>query len=83
MIMTTNEMIKYDQIVELEIATAEELNLARNLMDGSWDGELNAVCYVRTGYRTFEDYIEAEMEEPEEPDDCGFDPYVGFYTYDC
>ena len=61
--MTTNEMIKYDQMVELEIATAEELNLARNLMSGSWDEVLDAVCFVRTGHRTFESYIEAEMEE--------------------
>ena len=61
--MTQNEMMKYDQMVELEIATAEELNLARNLMSGSWNDVLDAVCFVRTGYRTFEDYIESEMEE--------------------
>ena len=61
--MTQNEMMKYDQMVELEIATAEELNLARNLMGGSWNDVLDAVCFVRTGYRTFEQYIEAEMEE--------------------
>ena len=61
--MTQNEMMKYDQMVELEIATAEELNLARNLMSGSWNDVLDAVCFVRTGYRTFENYIESEMEE--------------------
>ena len=61
--MTTDEMIKYDQMVELGIATAEELNLARNLVDGSWNEVLDRVCYIRTGYRTFEDYIESEMEE--------------------
>ena len=61
--MTTEEMIKYDQMVEMTIATAEELNLAKNLMCGSWDEVLNAVCYVRTGYRTFEQYLECEMEE--------------------
>lgn len=33
--MTTNEMIKYDQIVEYGIATPEELNLARNMADGT------------------------------------------------
>lgn len=63
--MTTNEMIKYDQIVEYGIATANELNLARNLMDGEWNEVLDRVCYIRTGYRTFEQYIEAEMEEDE------------------
>ena len=61
--MTTNECIKYDQMVEIGIATAEELNLARNLVDGSWNEVLDRVCYVRTGYTTFEQYIEAEMEE--------------------
>lgn len=61
--MTTNEMITYDQIVEYGIATADELNLARNLMAGTWTEVLNAVVYVRTGYRTFEQFIECEMEE--------------------
>lgn len=61
--MTTNEMITYDQIVEYGIATADELNLARNLVTGTWTEVLNAVVYVRTGYRTFEQFIECEMEE--------------------
>lgn len=56
-------MMKYDHMVELEIATAEELNLARNLVDGSWNEVLNAVCYIRTGFRTWESFIENEMEE--------------------
>lgn len=64
--MTTNECIQYDQMVELGIATAEELNLARNLVDGSWTEVLNAVLYVRTGYRDFDQWIEAEMEEEED-----------------
>ena len=55
--MTTNESIEY------EIATAEELNLARNLVSGSWNEVLDAVCYVRTGYKTWEQYLECEMEE--------------------
>lgn len=61
--MTTNEMIKYDMMVEYGIATVDELNLARNLMTGNWNEVLDAVCYVRTGYRTFEQYLECEMEE--------------------
>ena len=61
--MTTNEMITYDQMIEMEIATADELNLARNLMAGTWTDVLNAVVYIRTGYRTFEQWMEAEMEE--------------------
>lgn len=61
--MTTAEMIKYDMMVEYGIATVDELNLARNLVNGSWDEVLNAVCYVRTGYHTFEQYLEYEMKE--------------------
>ena len=61
--MTTNECIKYDEMVELGIATTDEINLVRNVLDGSWDEILNAICYARTGYRTLEQYFEAEMEE--------------------
>lgn len=61
--MTTNECIKYDMIVELGIATTEELNLARNLVSGSWTEVLDSVVYIRTGYRTLEQYISEEMEE--------------------
>lgn len=61
--MTTNEMITYDQMVEFGIATADELNLARNLVSGTWIDVLNAVVYVRTGYKTFEQWLECEMEE--------------------
>lgn len=61
--MNTEEMIKYDMMVEYGIATAEELNLARNLISGSWNEVLNAVCYVRTGYKTWEQYLECEMGE--------------------
>lgn len=81
--MTTAEMIKYDEMVEWGIATAEELNLARCLMSGTWEDVLHAVCYVRTGYHTLEDYIEDEMEDDCNQDDCGFDPYMGCYSYDC
>ena len=61
--MTVSEMIEYDQIVELGIATAEELNLARRLVSGSWEEVLSEVCYVRTGYRTVAEMLEAEDEE--------------------
>ena len=63
--MTTNEMIKYDMMIEYGIATAEELNLARNLVSGSWNEVLDAVCYARTGYRSWEQFLECEEEEEE------------------
>ena len=61
--MTQDEMMKYDQMVEWNVATPEELNLARNLVDGSWNEVLDAVCYVRTSFRTFEDFVKEEMGE--------------------
>lgn len=61
--MTTEEMIMYDQLVDMGIATTDELNLARNLMSGEWMEVLNAVLFVRTGYRSMEQMMEAEDED--------------------
>lgn len=61
--MTVEEMVMYDQLVEMGIATADELNLARNLMAGEWMEVLNAVLFIRTGYRTMAQMMEAEEEE--------------------
>lgn len=61
--MAREEMDAYDFIVENEIATSEELNLVRNLLDGSWLDILNSVLYVRTGYRTIEQMIESENDD--------------------
>ena len=63
--MTQNEMFMYVYLVETEIATAEELNLARNLVSGSWLEVLNSVLFIRTGYRNLEQYMEALEEEDE------------------
>lgn len=63
--MTTEEMIKYDQIIEFGIATPEELNLVKNIMCGTWNSVIDMVCSVRTGYKTFEQWLENEMEEGE------------------
>lgn len=61
--MTVEEMVMYDQLVDMGIATADELNLARNLMAGEWMEVLNAVLFIRTGYRTMAQMMEAEEEE--------------------
>lgn len=58
--MTTEECIYYEQLVELGVATAEELNLARNLVSGSWTEVLDSVLYVRTGYRSLYQWLEDE-----------------------
>ena len=60
--MTREEMFMYDQMVEIGIATAEELNLARNLMAGTWTDVLTAVLYIRTGYKDL-DQLMAEEDE--------------------
>lgn len=61
--MTQNEMMMYDMMVEFEVATPEELNLARNLVSGTWTEVLNSVLFIRTGYRSLEQMIAEEMEE--------------------
>lgn len=63
--MTTEEMIKYDQIIGFGIATPEELNLVKNIMGSTWNNVIDMVCSVRTGYKTFEQWLENEMEEGE------------------
>jgi len=61
--MTTKEMMVYDQIVELGIATAEEINLVKCIRGGSWMEVFNDIIYVRTGYSDFDSFIEDEMNE--------------------
>ena len=55
-------MVMYDQLVDMGIATAEELNLARNLVSGSWEDVLTSVLYIRTGYRSIEQMFEEEED---------------------
>lgn len=67
--MTKEEMEMYDFVVENGIATANELNLAFNLVDGNWKETINSVLYIRTGYRTFEQLLrELYGEDEEEPE---------------
>lgn len=64
--MTTDECILYDQMVEWGIATADEMNLVRNLLDGSWEEILKKICYVRTGYNDLNDFLQAEIFSKDE-----------------
>lgn len=66
--MTDKEMRTYDQMVELGVATSEELNLAFNLIGGPWEIVLDKVVYIRTGYHSFEQYYYSEIigEDEEE-----------------
>lgn len=61
--MTTDEMIKYDIIVDLEIATIEEIGLVRAVASGSWNEILDGIVYARTGYRTLEQFLAEDDEE--------------------
>lgn len=61
--MTDRESFIYDEIVELGVATNEEINLVRNIMSGSWEDVLNAIIYARTGYHTYNQLCECECEE--------------------
>lgn len=59
--MTTEEL--WDNLLDYEIATKEELQLVTSI-NGYSEDSLNAVLYSRTGYRSWEQY--AECEEIEE-----------------
>lgn len=61
--MTNKEIEMYDYVVECGLATQEELNLVKNIAGGTWEEVINAVVDVRTGYRTFEQWLECEAEE--------------------
>lgn len=61
--MTTTECIIYDEIVELGIATPDEINLVRCIMDGSWIDVFDSIIYARTGYRSIVQFLQAEEEE--------------------
>lgn len=50
----------YDYIVELGIATEEEVNLV-TCINGYNEEVLNNIIYVRTGYRTIEQLIDDEI----------------------
>ena len=62
--MTTEEMVMYDQLVEMNIATTDEINLV--YICGSWMNWmecLNTILYARTGYRSIAQMLEEEEEE--------------------
>jgi len=59
--MTQQESTQYDAMIEYNIATEDELNLARCLVCGTWKEVLDTVCNVRTGYKTWEQYVECEL----------------------
>ena len=61
--MTTEEMVMYDMMIELGVATSEELNLARNLVSGSWKEVLTQVLDIRTGYKSIEQMLEEEQRQ--------------------
>lgn len=64
--MTKREEMIYDAVVDLGIATKEEINLVRNIVSGSWEDVLNDIIFARTGYHTLDQYIECELGEDEE-----------------
>lgn len=61
--MTTEEMIEYDRLIELGIATPEELNLVFHLIDGGWKDVFESVLWIREGYHSLDQMFEEEEEE--------------------
>ena len=60
--MTDEEKKLYDNVVDYDIATADEINLVRCIKSGSWTEILNEIVYARTGYMDFEQFYECEIE---------------------
>ena len=58
--MNLDEM--YDYLVEMGIATADEIELVTSI-NGWNETSFNDILEVRTGYRNFEQYMESEDEE--------------------
>ena len=60
--MNDNDLNNYSEfLTEYGIATEEEINLVTNI--NGWNGEsLNDILYVKTGYRSLEQYQECEGE---------------------
>ena len=61
--MTDREMAIYDMLVELEIATEDEIMLVRYVKSGDWEEILNAIIYARTAYHDIEQLIECELSQ--------------------
>jgi len=59
--MTDREQYIWEELVELGIATNEELGLATALC-GTTEETLNRVLYIRTGYRTLEQMFTEDEE---------------------
>ena len=59
--MNDRELYIWETLVELGIATDEELGLV-TAINGTNEHTLNMVLYVRTGYRTLEQMFEEDEE---------------------
>ena len=58
--MTREEEEKYDTVVEYSVATEAELDLVKCIVPGSWTEIIDDVIFVRTGYRSFEQWADEE-----------------------
>lgn len=72
------------------IYTLEDIGISAEVIDfaihtyGANFKTMKDILYWKTGYRSFEDYLEDEDDgEPDYDLDEGFDPYLGDYTWDC
>ena len=57
--MTDREQYIWEEMVELGVATDEEIGLACALC-GTTEETLNRILYIRTGYRSIEQMMEEE-----------------------
>lgn len=60
--MDKEEIFLYDELIDLGIATEEEISLVKYCTGGTWKEVLESILYVRTGYRTIEQLFDEEEE---------------------
>jgi hypothetical protein len=58
--MTDREVKIFNFITGYGIATAEEIDLVKDIAGGSYEEVLNSILYCITGYRNIEQYCESE-----------------------
>ena len=61
--MTNYEESLYTELVDLGIATEEEIGVARHFNSGSWEDTLNELLFYKTGYRNLKQMFGEDEDE--------------------
>ena len=78
--MSLIEETMYDGMVEYGIATTEEMGLVKAIRGGEWIDVLKDILFVRTGYRTWEQFIDEEYSEEDEEEEEVIDEITALFN---